>query len=108
MVKLLLERRDINPNRPDNWNQTPLWCATEGGHERVVKLLLERRDVNPNCLDVNGLTLLVSASIKGYEEVVKLLLEREDVYLDCQGKFDRTPFGWARTISSPMNHQARE
>lgn len=77
MVKLLLERGDINPNLPGKKNQTPLWCSAECGHEGVVKLLLKRKDVVHNRRDANGRTPLVCATEKGYEGVVKILLERE-------------------------------
>ncbi|RPA97765.1 ankyrin [Choiromyces venosus 120613-1] len=38
MMKLLLARGDVNPNRPDS--DTPLLRAAWRGHEGVVKLLL--------------------------------------------------------------------
>ena len=42
VVKLLLERRDVDSDRPDVNGWTPLVCAAEGGHEGVMKLLLNR------------------------------------------------------------------
>jgi len=48
LVKLLIEREDVNPNHADKDDQTPLSWAAGGGHEGVVKLLLEREDVDPN------------------------------------------------------------
>ena len=52
MVKLLLERDDLNPNQVDtDCGQTPLWQACYSGHDGVVKLLLGREDVNPNQAD---------------------------------------------------------
>ena len=47
VVKILLERDDINPEKPSESGHTPLCYAAEGGHEGVVELLLERDDVNP-------------------------------------------------------------
>jgi len=42
VVKTLLGRGDVNPNKPDMFGQTPLFCATSRGHARVVALLLSR------------------------------------------------------------------
>lgn len=41
MVKLLLEREDINPNLPDRSGWISLWFGAGSGREAVVKLLLE-------------------------------------------------------------------
>ena len=37
-MKLLLDRKEVNPNSRDNGGKAPLLCATEGGHEEIVKL----------------------------------------------------------------------
>ena len=53
VVRLLLERRDVNANIPDTKDgRTPLSWAAENGHEGVVKMLLERNDVNPKIADI--------------------------------------------------------
>ena len=39
IVKLLLERKEVNPNPYDNDGNTPLSLATEEGHKGIVKLL---------------------------------------------------------------------
>jgi len=41
VVKLLLEREDVDPNYPGVNDLTPLGYAAVKGHERIVKLLLE-------------------------------------------------------------------
>ena len=53
MVKILLGRDEVNPDKPDHYGRTPLCCAALNGHEGVVKMLLERDGVNPDKLD-NG------------------------------------------------------
>ena len=53
VVRLLLQREDVDPNRPDNNDRAPLGCAAVEGHEGVVKLLLERENVDPNHPDKN-------------------------------------------------------
>jgi len=79
VVKLLLEREDVDPNLPNRDGDTPLGCAAITGYDGVVKLLLERLNVDPNHQCMNGLTPLGWAAGHGHEGVVKLLLEREDV-----------------------------
>ena len=97
VVKMLLERKDVNPNTPDTqYGQTPLSLAAENGHEGVVKVFLERRDVNPNTPDtIYGQTPLSLAAENGHEGVVKILLERNDVNPDSSSKSGQTPLSWA-------------
>ena len=56
VVRILLERDDIDPDKPDQDGRTPLWWAAWVGQEGVVKLLLGRDDVNPDKPDKSGLT----------------------------------------------------
>ena len=98
VVKMLLERGDVNPDQPDTgYGQTPLSCAALGGHEGVVKMLLEREEVNPDKPDTKyGQTPLLWAANRGHEGVVKILLEREEVNPDQPDpSCDRTPLWWA-------------
>ena len=53
-MKLLLERKEVNPNSSNREGQTPLLLAAQDGHEGVVKLLLERKEVNPDSSDKDG------------------------------------------------------
>ena len=77
-MKLLLGRKDVNPDIPDTWDgRTPLSKAAGNSHEGVVKLLLGRGDVNPNSLCKSGRTPLLWAVKNGHEGTVKLLLEWE-------------------------------
>ena len=98
VVKILLEREDINPDQADTkYGQTPLLWAAENGHERVVKMLLERGDVNPGHADtLYGRTPLGWAAEYGQAGVVKILLEREDVNPDqADTRSGQTPLSWA-------------
>jgi len=47
-VKILLEGREVNPDKPDMFGLKPLSYAAESGHEGVVKILLELEEVNPD------------------------------------------------------------
>ena len=95
VVKLLLERGNVDPNRPDARDRTPVASAALMGHEGVVKLLLERENVDPNRPDSYGRTPLVNAATKGNEGVVKLLLERGDIDPNLRDQDGRTPLGCA-------------
>ena len=54
VVKILLGRGDISPNKPNHCGRTPLRCAVSSGHGGVVKFLLGREDINFNELDHYG------------------------------------------------------
>ncbi|KAJ9637654.1 hypothetical protein H2199_007144 [Coniosporium tulheliwenetii] len=106
VVKLLLDRDDVNADSKDDHSRTPLSLAAEGGHEAVVKLLLARDDVNADSKDMDGRTPLSWAAVMGRETVVKLLLARDDVNADLKDMDDdinadskdmdgRTPLLWA-------------
>ena len=56
IVKLLLGRADIDPDKPREDGRTPLMLASCNGHEGVVKMLLGRDDVNPDKPDNEGET----------------------------------------------------
>jgi len=99
VVKVLLERGDINPEQPDTrYGQTPLSWAASDGHEGVVKILLERSDVNPDQADTeSGRTPLSWAAESGHEGVVKMLLERGDVRTATPDNQNQTPLSLARS-----------
>ena len=68
VVKMLLQREDVNLNQADTYHQTPLLLATLYAREEVVKMLLERYDVNLNQADTKyGLTPLSLAAMDGHE-----------------------------------------
>ena len=105
MVKLLLEREEVNPVKPNGGGRTPLSSAAGNGNEGVVKLLLERDEVNPDRPDkirrgilrktTSGRTPLSYAAGGGYLGVVKLLLEREEVNPDTPDHDGRMPLLYA-------------
>jgi len=91
VVKLLLARNDVDPDKPDNGGRTPLWGASSNGHVGVVRLLLARGDVDPNKSGMGGETPLWRASRNGHNEVVRLLLTRKDVNPNILDRYDKTP-----------------
>ena len=58
-MKILLGRKEVNPDEPDSCYKTSLPSASEHGSEGVMKILLGREDVNPNCAYEDGRTLLM-------------------------------------------------
>jgi len=95
VVRQLLGRSDINPDKADKWGQTPLLWAAVNGYERVIKALLERGDVNPNIADEYGRTPLAGAAANGHEGAVRTLLERGDVNPNIADEYGRTPLSGA-------------
>ena len=53
VVKVLLGRDDIDPDKSDEDDRTPLLLAACGGQDGVVKILLGRDDVDLNKVDVH-------------------------------------------------------
>ena len=90
VMNMIRGRRQINPNKPDKYGQTPIFLAATEGHEEVVQLLLRRKDVKADAADGYGCTPLFSAFNRGHEGVVKLLLEREDVSINEAEKNGQT------------------
>ena len=76
LVKLLLERGDVDPNRRNKYGQTALACAVLDGNEGLVKLLLQREDVDPYLRDNFLFTPLSYATWQGRERIVQLLQAR--------------------------------
>ena len=69
-MKILLRRDDVDRNKSDERDGTPLLQAAYIGHEGVVKMLLGRDDVNPDKPDGQGLMPLWWAAENGLARVV--------------------------------------
>ena len=95
VVKILLEQREISPDKPNNDGRTPLLYAACGGHEGVVKILLGREEVDPDGPDIWDQTPLSNAARNGHEGVVKILLGREEVNPDRPDICGQTPLSHA-------------
>ena len=65
-MKILLERDEVNPGKPDNEGRTPLLSAACNGHVAIVQILLERSKVGPGKPDSDCRTpLYVEFGSKG-------------------------------------------
>ena len=74
MVDVLLDI-GVDPEQADENNMTPLFVASQNGHDKVVKRLLDH-GVNVDCPELISVsTPLFAASHNGHDDVVKLLLE---------------------------------
>ena len=69
VMGVLFGRKYVNPDKPDDGGQTPLWWASKNGHEEVVKLLLRPRDVSPDRPGNYGQTPLSLAARNGRDGV---------------------------------------
>ena len=95
IVKLLVERDDVNVDSRDIDGQTPLSYAAQYGRNAIVKLLIKRDDVNVNSKDNYGRTPLLYAVELGENTIVKLLIERDDTNVDPKDEKGRTPLSHA-------------
>jgi len=93
VVKVLLGRGEVDPDKPDNDGRTPLSIAVM--NEGVVKILLGREEVNPDKPDNGGRTPLSHAAGRGHESVVGVLLGREEVSPDRPDNGGLTPLSFA-------------
>ena len=95
VVRLLVERADVEADSKDDYGQTPLLTAAENGREAVVRLLVGRADVKTDLKDNSGQTPLLKAALYGQEAVVRLLVERPDVEADLKDNYGQTPLSGA-------------
>jgi len=90
VVKLLLEPREVSPDKRDNDCRAPLSLAAKNGNDRVVKLLLGRKDVIPDRPDNGSRTPLSLDVGDGRVGTVELLLERGVVGHDREDNYGRS------------------
>jgi len=95
VVKILLGREEVDPDKPDDIGRTPLSYAAQEGHEGVVKTLLRLEGVAPHKPDMFGRTPLSHAAEHGRVSVLEILLEWEEVDSDKPDMFGRTPLSHA-------------
>ena len=95
VVKILLGREEVSPDKPCLEGLTPLSYAAWNGHEGVVEMLLRREEVNPNKPGNYGMTPLSYAAWNRHEGVVKMLLGREGVDPNKPNNDGGTPLSYA-------------
>lgn len=75
----------------DNFQHTPLYCASCYGYERVVRMLLVK---GANADGVWSLNPLVGAAAGGHEQVVQILLDK-GAKTDVKWPSGETALSWA-------------
>ena len=89
IIKLLLERSDIQINVQENSGVTALINAANNGHADIVKLLLAHPDIQVNVQNNKGFTALFMAAKEDYSDVVKFLLEHPDIQVNIRNYYDQ-------------------
>ncbi|KAJ5662531.1 uncharacterized protein N7477_010147 [Penicillium maclennaniae] len=84
VVRMLLDRDDIQPDRGNSQGRTPLSFAAERGHTPVVDLLLRQNNVNVNSKDYYDRTPLSFAAEHGHIGVVELMLQQDNIEADAE------------------------
>ena len=83
VVKILLEREDVNPNIAAILNgRTPLSHAAGRGHEGIVKMLLDRNDIRTDIRDYENNTALSWALHYGHDKIASMISERAAIQSD--------------------------
>jgi len=90
IVKLLLERPDINVNIQNNFSMSALIVAASKENNEIVKLLLGHPNINVNIQDYLERTALIVAVSKENNETVKLLLENPNINVDIKNEDGNT------------------
>ena len=94
IMKVLLERNNIQADLKDDFGMTPLSYASENGYQAIVNMLLERNDIDVNSKCKNGRTPLSLAAGNGNEAIVYLLLEN-GAHIDAQSNCGLTALHYA-------------
>ncbi|PUU78812.1 ankyrin repeat-containing domain protein [Tuber borchii] len=79
VVKLLIERKDVDHNSFDGEGQTPLVDVVISNHKNVVEQLLEAGEADANWGDKNGQTSLHWSAGLGNEGIVRLFLRLQNI-----------------------------
>ncbi|KIW87917.1 uncharacterized protein Z519_11502 [Cladophialophora bantiana CBS 173.52] len=78
VVKMLIERDDVDVNFKGAGKHPPILYAASRGHVQIVKLLLTHKAIDVNRTS-KGRTLLGYALVCGFDEIQSLLLSRNDL-----------------------------
>lgn len=82
VVRLFVERDDVNPNASDSEGRTPVFAAAEAGCDNALRMLLARDSVDINRLAKSGESPLDAAIRNQHETAVTLLLRRSDLVIN--------------------------
>ncbi|KAI0147144.1 ankyrin repeat-containing domain protein [Xylariaceae sp. FL1272] len=84
LVRLLLQRKDINPNYSSA--DPPLHCAARTGNRSIMELLLKDARIDLNAIDSEGNTVLQIAVAKSDHLLLGRLLDEPNINPNLGGK----------------------
>jgi ankyrin repeat protein len=100
IVKILLERPEINVNLQNNNGETALILAAakrdrDARNTSIVEILVERPEINVNLQNNNGETALSLAAANKQTEILNTLLKKTGINVNLQNKKGQTALIWA-------------
>ena len=90
ILRMFLQRKDVEINGQSRWGETPLYQAIQRNHFSAAKMLLEA-GADPNISTDVHTTALSWAAAEGSEESIQLLLKQAGTELDIPDKSGHTP-----------------
>ncbi len=90
ILKMFLERKDIEIDGQSRRGETPLYQAVQRKRLPAAKMLLNA-GANPNVPTYENQTALSWAAAEGSEESIELLLNQPSIDLEIPDKFGQTP-----------------
>jgi ankyrin repeat protein len=101
IVRMLLGRKDTNPDLADNQGDTPLLEASRKGHVAIIEQLLETGNVNVNPTTSSGQSALSFVAGQGLEDSVRLFLAA-GAHPDTRDHIGRSPLSLAAGAGFPV------
>jgi ankyrin repeat protein len=102
VIRLLLERKDVDVNNQDADGQYALQIATKQHLNSIVELLLGAENIDTNSKDVYGSTALTLAASGDNATAVRLFLQREDIRINSTNNDGKT----ALIAATEMGHES--
>ena len=90
ILRMFLQRKDVEINGQSRWGETPLYQAIQRNHLSAAKMLLEA-GADPNISTNVHTTPLSWAAAGGSEESIQLLLKQAGTELNIPDKSGQTP-----------------
>ena len=90
ILKMFLQRKDVEINGQSRWGETPLYQAIQRNRLSAAKMLLEA-GADPNISTDVHKTALSWAAAEGSEESIQLLLNQAGIELDTPDQSGQTP-----------------
>jgi len=99
IVKMLLERPDVDVNMKGAYGKTPLIIATWVGQKDIVQLLLNHPQIDVNFQTGRIQPALLVATWLGHTDIVQLLLKHPRIDKNIQNRWGETAFFLSISLS---------